>query len=212
MKKNTPKFGQDLNALKVQSAVYKSFRWYQIALWAKGMTKANIQLQGFPSVHAMDYANHMQMLEVKVPALSKKVRGLSRLTICTLSLFLPSSLLPPERAAGPRRFLLLLQASLDLPRHYVILPAWLELIPPLTTAGTVPAVTHFLRPFRGLIENTFAAAAIFWLTAVGLKELRVSFVQSSKGFWGFFLVFFYPLIFWSSTGMCKYNRKVNNIM
>lgn len=103
-KKKTSKSGQELNALKDRSVVYKSFRWYQIALWAKGMTKANTQLQGFPSVHSIHYANHMQMLEVKVPALSKKVRGLSRITICTLSLSFPPSLLPPERAAGTMPF------------------------------------------------------------------------------------------------------------
>lgn len=69
------------------------------------MTNANIQLQVFLSLHTIGCANHMGLLEMKVPALSKKVRGTSRLTICTLfSSPFPHTPSPRERAAGTMLF------------------------------------------------------------------------------------------------------------
>jgi len=94
------------------------------------MTNTNIQLQVFPSLHTIDCASHTGMLEMEVPALSKKVRGTSKLAICTLFLSFPSSSPRPERAAGTVPSPPVLQASWDLPRHYLIPPERLELIPP----------------------------------------------------------------------------------
>lgn len=154
-----------------------------MALWAKGMTSVNIQLQVLLSLHTRDCANHTGMLEMKTPALSKKVRGTSRLTICTLFLSFPSSPLLPREQEAPRRFCLPLQASWDLPRHYLILLEQLEPIPPLTTPGSVPAVTRFLWPFKDLIQNTFLAAAIFWLTAVGPDRAQSLFCSVQQRFY-----------------------------
>ena len=71
----------------------------------------------------------MGMLEIKTPALSKKVRSTSRLAICTHLCLFPH---PPssERAEDVLPSPPALQASWDLPCHQLILREWLEQIPP----------------------------------------------------------------------------------
>lgn len=179
IRKKPQQFGQGLNSLQDKTAVYKSCRWYQMALWSEGVTNTDIQLQVFFSLHSVSRANHMGILQVKILALSKKWKGISRLTGYFLSFpHLPSP--PFERAAGTTSFPPALARELGSPT-------------PLPHPELIPLnkclALCLLSPFKGLSQNTFIAPAIFCLIAGALKSSE-SVLFNPVNIQFFYIIFF----------------------
>lgn len=141
--------------------MYKSCRWFQMALWSEGVTHTDIQLQVFFSLHSIGCANHTGILQVKIPALSKKLRGISS-SLSAFPFFSPSPLL----------------SFWESRRHHIIFSCPCRragISHAITSSWTDPPLTNglalcLLSPFKGLSQNTFIAPAIFCLTAGALKS------------------------------------------
>lgn len=191
--------------LKHKSVVYNSSGWYTTAL---GGTRRHREQKAWPMpTHRHKPSSvctlctvQMGMLEMKVLASSKKVkRHIQAHHLHSFPLLIPP--LRGEQQAPccfpcPCRRAGTSPATPSPCRSSLNPPAW-------TAPGSGAAVSLLLWPFEALIQTTVVAAAIFWLTAAGLSELRGGFVQLSEGFicvgfWGFFLhywSFFIPFFF-----------------
>lgn len=131
----------------------------------KGIINVGLQVFLSLSLYTIYYAHHLAMMEIKTPAISKKVRGTSSL------IYFSSFISFPLREQWE------CCCHLLLPHRHPEGVA--ELISPSPMPGVMPAVSNFCDP-------------------MGLVELRVSFVRSSKDFsiYKHILLtglFFYPL-------------------